>query len=133
MLHLEKWALAQVGTKFTSIYRNTLYNNLYGSRTLAYLANKNDTPKDPNRILWEESLQAMKRVSQAHREIDTKLLSNGCGFAKTIFDRRQQDTHTCPVCEAPREDRNHMFTCQGPSAIKNREKNLKELKQELKF
>ena len=54
-----------------------------------------------------------------------------CKFAKTIFDRKQQDTHTYPVCQEPREDRNHMFTCQAPSAIANCEKNLKELKQEL--
>ena len=35
------------------------------------------------------------------------------------------------MCNKPREDRNHIFTCQAPSAIANREKNLKELKQEL--
>ena len=54
MLHLEKWALALDGTKFTSIGRDTLYNNLYGPRTLEYWAEKDDTPKDPTRILWKE-------------------------------------------------------------------------------
>ena len=29
-LYLEKWSLAQDGTKFTSVCRNSLYNNLYG-------------------------------------------------------------------------------------------------------
>jgi len=131
LLHLGKWALARDGTKFTSICRDTLYTNLYGSHTLAYWAEKDNTPKDPKRILWEESRLAMKRTSGAHRRIDTKLLSNECRFNKTIFDRRQQDTHTCPVCSAPKEDRNHIFTCQGQAVVKNREKNLKELKKEL--
>ena len=36
ILHLGKWALSQNGTKFTHISGDTLYNNLYGSRTLAY-------------------------------------------------------------------------------------------------
>ena len=85
MLHLEKWALAQDGTKFTSIYRETLYTNLYGSHTLAYWAERDDTSKDPMRILWEESLQAMKRTSWTQQQIDTKLFSNGCGFAKIIL------------------------------------------------
>ena len=123
MLHLETWALPQDGTNFTRICRDTLYTNLYRSRTLAYWADKDDTPKDPKRIMWEESLQAMKRISRAHRRIDTKLLSNGYGFAKTIFDRRQQDTHTCPICDA-RKDRKQK---------KNREKSLKELQKELEY
>ena len=73
----------------------------------------------------------MKRNSQAHQRIDTKLLSNQCGFAKTIFNRRQQNTHTCQVCSTSKEDRNHMFTCKGSAAINNCEKNLKEFKKEL--
>ena len=125
ILQLGKRALAHNGNKLTSICRDALYNNLYGPRTLDYWADKDDIPKDATRILWEELLQAMKRVSRAHRRIDTKLPSNNCGFVKTIFDRQQQDTHNCPVCNEPREDRNHMFTCQAPSAIANREQNLK--------
>ena len=62
--HLEKWALSRDGTKFTSICRDSLYTNLYGSRTLAYWAEKDDTPKDPKRILWEESRLAMNRLSR---------------------------------------------------------------------
>ena len=50
---------------------------------------------------------------------------------KTLFNRQEQDSHTCPVYNEPNEDRNHMFTCKGPLVIKNREKNLKELKKEL--
>mmetsp|Transcript_26289 Transcript_26289/g.28290 ORF Transcript_26289/g.28290 Transcript_26289/m.28290 type:complete len:201 (+) Transcript_26289:414-1016(+) len=73
----------------------------------------------------------MKKTSWAHRRSDTKLLSNQCGFIKTIFDRKQQDTHTYFVCNAPKEDRNHMFSCQGPSAINNWKRNLKELQKEM--
>ena len=87
ILHLEQWALAHDGTKLTSIYRDALYNKLYGPRTIDYWVDKDDIPKDETRILWEESLQAMKRVSRAHCRIDTKLLSNHCGFEKTKFDR----------------------------------------------
>jgi len=54
-LYLEKWALARDSTKFTSICRDLLYTNIYKSRTLAYWAEKDNIPKDPKRILWEES------------------------------------------------------------------------------
>ena len=64
-LHLEKWALAMNGIKFTSICIDLLYINLYGSRTLAYWNKKDNTPNDPKRILWEESRLAMKQLSRA--------------------------------------------------------------------
>ena len=73
----------------------------------------------------------MKRVTRAQRRIDTNLLCNQCGFAKTIFDRRQEETHTCPVCSGPKEDRNHIFTCKGSTAVSNREKQLPGFKKML--
>ena len=66
----------------------------------------------------------MKRLSRAQRRIDTKLLYDQYGFEKTKFDRRYQDTHNCPVCSEPKEDRNHMFTCKAPTARTNRKKSL---------
>ena len=65
MLHLEKWALTRDGTKFTSICRDSLYTNLYRSRTLAYWAKKDDITRDSKQILWEESRMAMRRTSRA--------------------------------------------------------------------
>ena len=106
---------------------SSLYTNLYGSRTLAYWTEKDDTPKDPKCIFWAESRLAMKRLSRAQRRIDTKLLCNHCGFEKIKFNRKEQDTHTCPVCNGQEEDRNRMFACQAPSAVKNKEKELKGL------
>ena len=126
-LYLEKWSLAQDGTKFTSVCRNSLYNNLYGHQTLAYWAEKDDTPKDPKRILWEESRLAMKKLSRAQRRIDTKMLCNHCGFENTKYNRKEQGTHNYPVCSGAHEDRNHVFSCPAPSAVKNREKGLKSL------
>ena len=128
-LHLEKWTLARDCSKFTSICRDSLYTNLYGSRTLAYWAEKDDTPKDPKRILWEESRLVMKRLSRAQRRTDTKPLCNHCGFEKIKFNRKEQDTHTCPVCNCnvQQEDRNHIFACQAPSAVNNKGKGLKGL------
>ena len=73
----------------------------------------------------------MKRTSRAQWRIDTKLLCNQCEFTKTIFDRKQQDTHTCPVCNEPKEDRNHMFTYKGPTAVTKREKKLTGFKKVL--
>ena len=73
----------------------------------------------------------MKRASRAQRQIDTKLLCNQYGFAKTIFDRKQQDTHTCPVCNGPKKERNHMFTCKVATAVINREKKLTGFKNVL--
>ena len=66
----------------------------------------------------------MKRLSRAQRRIDTKLLCNQCGFEKTKFNRKEQDTHTCPVCNGHQEDRNHIYAWQAPSAVKNMKKGL---------
>ena len=101
--------------------------NLYGSCTLAYWAEQDDTPKDLKRILWEESRLVMKRLSRVQRRIDTKLLCNHCGFEKTKFNRKEQQIYTCPFCNGKQEDRNHIFACQAPSAVKNKEKGLKGL------
>ena len=51
---------------------------------------------------------------------------------KILFNRKEQDTHTCPVCNEPQEDRNHMFTYKGPSAVENRKKKLDILAKDLK-
>ena len=131
-LYLEKWVLSRDGSKFTSICRESLYTNLYGSRTLAYWAEKDNLPTDPKLILWKESRLAMKRLSRGQRRIDSKLLCNSCGFENTLFNRREQNTHTCPVCNGPNEDRDHMLTCQAPSAIANRKKNFDSLEKEMK-
>ena len=62
----------------------------------------------------------MKKLLRHQWRIDTKLLCDQCGFEKTKFDRRQQDTQTCPVYSGPKDDRNHLFTCKAPTAVKNR-------------
>jgi len=59
-----------------------------------------------------------------------KLLSNRCGFAKKISDRIQQHAHTCPVCNASKEDRNHIFTCPDPAAKKESGKKLQRATEE---
>ena len=74
----------------------------------------------------------MKRTSRAQQQTNTKVLYNLCGFEKIKFDRQEHNTHTCPVCNEPKEDRNHMFTCIGPSAVQNREKNFKSMTKLLK-
>ena len=125
--YLEKWVLAREGTKFTRICRDSSYTNLYGSRTLAIWAKKDNLPKDPKRILREESRMALKRKSFGQQQTDTKLLCNSCGFNKTLFDRHKQDSHTCLVCNEPKEDRNHMFNCKGLSAVNNQEKHFTDL------
>ena len=106
-LHLEEWALSIDDSKLTSITRSGLYTSLYGVRTLEYWAKKDNLPMDPTRILWEESRLARKSMSRAQCRLDTKLLCYQCGLAQTLFNRRHQDTHHCPVCEAPGEDRDH--------------------------
>ena len=40
--------------------------------------------------------------------------------------------HTCPVCNGPNEDRNHMLTCKAPSAVANRKKKFNSLAKEMK-
>ena len=52
-------------------------------------------------------------------------------ISKTIFDRKQQDTHTFPVCNAPKEDRNRMFTCPDPVAKNNHKKGLNKLQKKM--
>jgi len=77
---------------------------------------------DATRIFWEESRLAMKRMTRAQRRIDTKLLSDQCGLTKTLFHRKRQDTHNCPVCSAPMEDRDYLYTCLDIEATKVFEK-----------
>ena len=125
ILHLEKRALSRDGTKFTSVCRDSLYTNLYGSRTLAFWVKKDHTLKDLKRINWEDSLSAYKGVSRSQRRIDTKLLCNRCGFENRKFQRREHDFHSCPACGEPNEDRNHMFACQAPDAVSSKETGLK--------
>ena len=74
---------------------------------------------------------AMKKLSPSQRRIDTKMLCNHCGFENTKYNRKEQDTHKCPVCSGAHEDRNHMFSYPAPSAAKNREKGLKSLEKML--
>ena len=54
------------------------------------------------------------------------------GFENTLFNRQEQDPHTCPVCNGPNEDRNHMLTCKAPSAVANQKKNFNSLEKVLK-
>jgi len=75
---------------------------------------------------------AMERLSRGQRHVNTKLLCDLCGFEKTLFNRQEKDTHTCPVCNEPQEDQNHILTCKGPSAVKNCEKNLESMTKLLK-
>jgi len=78
-------------------------------------------------MLWEESRLAMKRMTHAQRRIDTQLLSDQCGLTKTLFHRKRQDTHNCPVCSAPMEDRDYLYTCLDIEATKVFEKGTNEL------
>ena len=66
-LHLETRPLSIDGSKLTSITSNSLYISLYGGRTLEYWAKKDNLPRDPTRILWEESRLARKTMSRATR------------------------------------------------------------------
>ena len=68
-------------------------------------------------------------MTRAQQYLDTKLLCNQCGLAKTLFNRRYQDTHNFPVCDAPCEDRDHLFTCPDEGANKVFKKGIDELAQ----
>ena len=116
-------------SKLTSITRNGLYISLYGGCTLEYWAKKDNLPIDPTRILWEESRLARKKTTRAQHRIDTKILCNQCGLAQTLFNRRHQDTHNCPVCDVPGEDWDHLFTCPDEGANKVFKKGIDELVQ----
>ena len=76
-----------------------------------------------------ESRLARKKMSRAQRRLDTKLLNNQCGLAKTLFNRRYQDTHSCPVCDAPCEDRDYLYTCPDEGANKVFRKGIDELEK----
>ena len=128
-LHLEKWALKLQGSKLTSITRDCLYIILYDCCTLEYWAEKDNLPTDPTRILWKESRLARKKMSRAQQCLDTKLLCNQCGLAKTLFNRRYQDTHNCPVYDAPCEDRDHLHTCPDEGANTVFKKGIDELEK----
>ena len=77
LLHLKKVVLAQDGTKFSSIFRKSLYyaNQYDGSCTLAFLENKDNTPIVQKRIMCEYSWLIVKKSSPAQQYLNTKLLS----------------------------------------------------------
>ena len=68
-------------------------------------------------------------MSQGLCRHNTKLLSNQCGLAKTLFQRKYQDTHSCLVCSAPFEDRDHLYTCPDAGANKAFKKGKHELER----
>ena len=47
----EKWSVSLNGKKLSLITRDKLYIGLYGPRTLAYWARKDDIPEEPKEIL----------------------------------------------------------------------------------
>lgn len=114
--------------KLTSLFCDHLYTALYGPRTLAFWAEKDNTLVDPARILWEESRSARKRISQEQQRIDIKLLCNQCGLAKILFQYKHQDSHQYPVYLAPMEDMNHLYTCPDVNATKVLKKGTDEMK-----
>ena len=116
------------GSKLTSISHNSLYTSLYGSRTLAIWAKKDNISTNPTRILWEESRLARKRMTQAQQQIDTKLLCNQCSFDKTLFQHKHQDTHSCPVFSTLMEVCDHLYTCPGIDATKVFKREIDEIK-----
>ena len=68
-------------------------------------------------------------MSRAQRRLDIKLLSNQCGLAKTLFQRKYQDTHSCPLCSTPFEDRDHLYICPDAGANKVFKKGIDELEK----
>ena len=68
-------------------------------------------------------------MTRALCRIDTKLLCNQCGLAQTLFNRRHQDTHHCPVYETPGEDRDHLFTCPNEGTTNVFKKGIDELEK----
>ena len=106
-----------------------MYTNLYGCWTLVYWAKKDNISTNLSRILWEESRLARKKISRAQQPLDTKLLSNQCGLAQILFRRKYQDTHSCPVCSVPFEDRDHLYTWPYEGANKVFKKGIDELEK----
>ena len=97
ILHLEKWGLSRDGTKFTSVCRDSLYTNLYGSGTLAFWAKKDHTPKDPKRILWEESLSAYKECP----DLNEGLTQNYCATAVVLSTESSAEENKILILAQP--------------------------------
>ena len=68
-------------------------------------------------------------MTRAQQWLGTKLLCNQCGLAQTLFNQRYQDTHNYPVCDAPGEDQDHLFTCPDKGATKVFKKRIDELEK----
>ena len=128
-LKYEKWSVSLNGTKLSAVSRDNLYTGLFGPRTLKYWQDKDNIPADPKEILWEEAKLARKKMPFGLRRIDTKVLSNCCGFALTLQRRKHQDSSACPLCEQPNEDRDHLLTCTDKRAQKQFDGSLKAYKE----
>ena len=100
-LHIEKWSLSMSGTKQPRIICNIFCTNLYGSRTLEDQMTKDNTPFDPEEVMWEESMLTRKRTTIGQRKIDTKILCNQYGLSRILLTRKHQDSHNCQVYSTP--------------------------------
>ena len=69
MLHLENGLLLWTVRNLLVSTEMPCITTCMAPALLEYCAEKDNTPKDPTRILWEESLQAMKRVSKLTDEL----------------------------------------------------------------
>ena len=84
MIYIETWSLSLDGNKLTCIDQNTLYNSLYGKRTLKYWHKKGNVSCNPADIMWEEYRLARQRSTMGLCRLDYKLLCNQCGLTKTL-------------------------------------------------
>jgi hypothetical protein len=91
-LKYEKWSVSLNGKKLSTVTRDNLYAGLFGPRTLKYWQDKDNMPRDPEEVMWEESRLARKRMPFGSRRINAKVISNCCRFALTLQKRRHQDS-----------------------------------------
>ena len=68
-------------------------------------------------------------MSRAQRRHDTKLLSNQCGLAKSLFQQKHQDSDSCLGSSAFFEDQENLYTGLDEGANKVFKKGMTEMEQ----
>ena len=106
------------GTKLTCIKQDRLYESLYDNRRLKYWYGKENLSQTLENKMWEESWLATRWSIVGLWQLDSKLLWNQCGLAKTLYNRGYQDTHNFPAFSSACEDRDHLLTFPDPLATK---------------
>jgi Reverse transcriptase (RNA-dependent DNA polymerase) len=90
------------------------------------------TAEEVNKIESKTAGVALQRVQPNMRRWVTKMSSGYCGVNKWMFRWKQWESASCPRCDNPLEDVQHMWLCQGKDSPQHWVTGLQSLQSEMR-